>query len=285
MKLTNLDSLAQYKKGNKYSIPIRSMIIAPKDHTLVQWDLKQAESWVVAYLANEPKMKDALLNGDIHALTASVLFGEVFTTYTKDSYEYKAARYLGKRFNHATAYRMGAFRATEVINKDSDKPPFVTVTLKESKEYMDRWHGFYYLGDWWQAIDNHASSDRTLVTPYGRVRTFFAQYGDELKKQMTAHEPQSTIADHTNGQVQDEVGIKGGVLEIYRQFVLKYPNDIRLINQSHDSCMAEVRNSASDMVNEITPLMVRPLVVNGEQFTIPVDCEKGERWGELEKAA
>jgi len=25
------------------------------------------------------------------------------------------------------------------------------------------------------------------------------------------------------------------------------------------------------------------MIVNGEQFTIPVDCEVGERWGELEK--
>ena len=285
MKLINLDSLEEYKKGDKYAIPIRSMVVAPKDFILVQWDLKQAESWVVAFLANEPRMKDALQFGDIHALTAKVLFGDIFDTYIEGSREYKSARYIGKRFNHATAYRMGPHRATEVVNKDSDKPPYVTITLAESKDYMSRWHEFYYLGNWWMDVDSHAASDRTLVTPYDRVRTFFAQFGNELSKEMTAHVPQSTVADHTNGAVQEELGIEGGLLTVYERFVTKYPDDIRLINQSHDSGMAEVRKSALHMIPEITALMLRPLVINGEQFTIPVDCEMGERWGQLKAAA
>jgi hypothetical protein len=30
-------------------------------------------------------------------------------------------------------------------------------------------------------------------------------------------------------------------------------------------------------------LLKRPLVIKGREFTIPVDCEMGERWGELTK--
>jgi len=60
---------------------------------------------------------------------------------------------------------------------------------------------------------------------------------------------------------------------------------IKIINQSHDSIVAEVPNEMVDDVKEPVKLLLqRPLVVNGEEFTIPVDTEIGEVWGELEAA-
>jgi len=41
------------------------------------------------------------------------------------------------------------------------------------------------------------------------------------------------------------------------------------------------------LVDEIAPQVVaqmkRPIIVNGEECNIPVDCEVGERWGEMVK--
>jgi DNA polymerase I-like protein with 3'-5' exonuclease and polymerase domains len=258
------------------------MVTAPPDCYLVNFDLAQAESWIVAYLANEYTMKHVLATGDLHRETAQRAFAnmtdEAWEKVNKD--ERKARRYTGKRYNHATAYRMGPVRACEVINKDSDKPPFVTVTHAESKVFYQKWHDYYHIQDWWNEIEYQLNQGRTLITPYDRVRYFFAPWGPELFREATAYVPQSTVADHFNGAVQDGVNEPGGLVEIYNQFMAT--GQIKIVNQSHDSCLCEIpKDSALTICPQIVKLLCRPLRVRDEEFTIPVDCEIGFRWGEL----
>jgi DNA polymerase I-like protein with 3'-5' exonuclease and polymerase domains len=280
-------------------ISIRSMFVAPKGKVLLAFDLSQAESWIVAFLANEPNMKRALMYGDIHTETAgNALFfptvgcphdwrkhGDNFDCAICDRIVTKVMRYVGKRYNHASSYRMGAERAAQVINKDSDKPPYFTVTVKESRKFSEAWHNYYNLKPWWSDIEAKLSATRTLITPYGRERTFFAAWGNELFKEATAFLPQSTVADHFNGKLHPEVRQPGGLLEIYRRLVKPY-NDRKIINQSHDSAILEIpAGDAEQTMAEIKPLMLRPVIVNDQEFTIPIDMEIGTRWGELDKAA
>lgn len=284
-------------------LSIRSMIRATKGFSLVAVDLSQAESWIVAYLANEPNMKRALQFGDIHTETAG---NALFFSNTGCNHDWKKListikkewhcsvcqrivtelmRYVGKRYNHASSYRMEAVRAAEVINKDSDKPPYFTVTIKESKEFSTAWHAYYNLKLWWSDIERQLNETRSLTTPYGRKRIFFGAWGNELFKEATAFVPQATVAAHFNGQTHPELGIRGGLKEIYRQLVKPYVSDgHKIINQSHDSCILEVPSVVSREIGQACMRLVkRPLVINGEMFTIPVDGEIGERWGELVK--
>lgn len=288
---------------------VRSMYIAPKGKILIEADLSQAESWIVAFLANEPNMKRALMYGDIHTQTAgSALFNkkEEDNPWCQHDWEKdtrkcklcgrvvdKSGRYVGKRYNHASAYRMGASRAAEVINKDSDKPPYVTVTIKESKEFQDSWHAYYNIKDWWREIERKLDYNRTITTTYGRTRTFFAQWGDDLFKEATAYEPQSTVADHFNGAIHPEIRVHGGLIQIYRQLIepfncgspyCNHTSCHKIINQAHDSCILEVPEpNHTDIAVQAQRLLLRPLIINGEEFTIPVDLKRGERWGELEE--
>lgn len=258
--------------------------MAPPDHYLVNFDLAQAESWIVAYLANEPTMKHVLATGDFHRETGQrALFKESDEVWEASSkQERKTKRYVGKRYNHATAYRMGPHRACEVINKDSDKPPFVTVTHAESKVFYKSWHDYYHIQGWWDEIEYQLNQTRTLRTPYGRIRYFFAPWGNELFKEATAFVPQSTVADHMNGAIQPGVNGPGGVIEVYNQFVKT--GQIKIVNQSHDSILCEIPISqALTICEEIVTLLLRPIEINDEQFTIPVDCEIGFRWGELKE--
>jgi hypothetical protein len=282
---------------------VRSMITAPKGFSLISVDLSQAESWCVAFLANEPNMKKALMFGDIHTETAgSALFfndtgcphswnkldekeGSWICAECKDIVT-KLMRYVGKRYNHASSYRMGAPRAAEVINKDSDKPPYFTVTLEESKRYSEAWNAYYNLRDWWSGIEIKLSENaRKLVTTYGRERVFYGQWGNELFKEATAFEPQSTVADHFNGQIHPQLGIRGGLREIYKQYIKPYKDDgHKIINQAHDSCIVEVPTPVVEEIGlGMMRLLRRPLVINGEEFTIPVDGEWGPRWTEMVK--
>lgn len=265
-------------------IAVRSIIVAPPGKVLVNFDLAQAESWVVAYLANEPTMKYVLATGDLHRETGQ----KALKGWTDEEWEafpkefQKVARYTGKRYNHASGYRMGPGRAAEVINKDSDKPPYVTVTVAESKVFYEAWHSYYHIKGWWDEIEFQLDKNRTLTTPYGYVRYFFAPWGNELFKEATAFVPQSTVADHLNGAVSPELGIEGGLLKVDELFVQN--GAIVITNQAHDSFMFEVDTSiAIEVCEQIHKLLLRPLVINGEEFTIPVDCEIGTRWGELDE--
>jgi hypothetical protein len=48
--------------------------------------------------------------------------------------------------------------------------------------------------------------------------------------------------------------------------------------------MLEVPKEVAYEVGErVRATLYRPLIINGEEVTIPVDLEIGERWGELEK--
>jgi DNA polymerase I len=256
---------------------IRSMFIAEKNSVFVQFDFSQAEAWVVAYLANEIHMKESLYHSDIHRDTACVLFGVAPEAVTKEM------RYIGKRQNHANNYGQGPERSVQVINKDSDQPPYVTVTLREAKSFREKWISYYSsIPAWWQSIEEELNVNRTLVTPYNRVRAFFGPWGKELFKEAYAYKPQSTVADHCNGKLHPELGIRGGIKAVFDDFVK--PGYIRMPNQSHDSIITEIPAlDAPDIIPQIHKLMARPIVVNHEQFTIPVDIEVGERWGELEK--
>ena len=280
-------------------ISIRSIFIAPKDKLLVQVDLSQAESWIVAYASGDQNMIHSLNHSDIHTDSGAALFhSDNYCTHewTKLPNETrqckkckceieKTGRYIGKRYNHASAYRMKPPRAAQVINKDSDKPPYVTVTLSESKKYSGLWHARYpnVSKVWWPDIEYRLNRDfRKLTTCYGRTRQFFQKWGDELFKEATAFEPQSTVADHFNGAIHPQLEIRGGLLEIYNELIKPY-NDRRIINQSHDSCIVEVpKNEANEVGLQMMTLLRRPIVMNGVEFTIPVDGEIGERWGELE---
>lgn len=282
-------------------VKVRSMIRAKAGYELLAFDLSQAESWVVAYEANEPNMKKALHYGDIHSQTAVALFHQ---TNVGCDHKWSSGtipdskicirddgckvvilydeRYLGKKSNHASAYGMQPPRQAEVINAESDKPPYITVTVKQTEKMNAAWHSYYNIKSWWQSIQDELSNTRALTTAYGRRRTFFAAWGNELFKEAYAFKPQSTVADHFNGALHPELGIAGGFLELYRQHVRK--GYYSIINHAHDSVLIHIPKPVpEDLIYEIRSIIERPLIVNGEQFTIPVDGERGERFGELEK--
>jgi DNA polymerase I-like protein with 3'-5' exonuclease and polymerase domains len=280
----------------------RDLLIAPKGKTIVAADLSQAETWIVAYLAKEENMKFALQFGDIHAQTASLIYfplilenhlwNKVGSDYfcktcgIKITYE---MRYLGKKCNHGTSYRMKAKQQATSINKESDQAPYLIVTEKQCEKYQASWHGYYNINNWWYDIENQLDKDRTLTTPYNRKRTFYGSLSNpyerlEVLKMATAFSPQSTVADHFTGKVHPELGIKGGLKEIHKNIVVKSKGEIELVNMAHDSCALYVPNQmVNEIAEQVKSYLLRPLVIYGEEFTIPVDVEVGDSLGSLEK--
>lgn len=265
-------------------LPIRSMYCAPHGKVLCSFDLSAAEAWVVAYLANEPNMKRELAGGDIHSYSATGIFDLNIDLSFPGKEKYKDVpdekRYVGKKMNHAGNYRTGPYKIAEFINKEG----IITISVADAKRFHQKWLATFQLHNWWSEIDFIAGTTKTMKTVYGHEVKFWGMYGDDLKKEMTAFEPQSTVADHMHGAIQPDIGQRGGNLAIYEDIVLPSKGEIKMNNTAHDSVMLEVPKS---LVNEIVPqvisLLKRPLLIKGEMFTIPVDAEIGERWKEMEK--
>lgn len=254
---------------------IRSLFKAPEGRTFITMDLSQAENWITAFSANEPNMKDALLNGDIHTRTAAAIFEIPEDKVTKEQ------RYVGKRLNHALSYRMSGEQLFRVFNKDSQGTGTV-ISLAQAKLYREKWHGFYRIKSWWSEIEAKLATDRTITTVYGRRRIFYGRWGDSLFKEATAFIPQSTVADHAYGCQQEDVNEFGGIAGI--NIDCRSKKDFRLVHSAHDSVMLEVpKDQLHNAYDILLKNFKRPLMINGEVFTIPVDCEVGESWGELKK--
>ncbi len=267
-------------------IPIRSQICAPKGKVLISVDLSQAEAWVVAYLSDDYNMKEALTKGDIHSLTCCTVYDIIYETIERTKLLIKEGiitdqqRYIGKKCNHAFNYRMTAYKAAEVINKEGN----IVVTIKQTKVWYQKYHEFYSVKAWWKEIEEKLWINRTIETCYGFRRHFYAQWGDDLFKEATAFEPQSTVADHAIGAVHPLLGIEGGFRGVYKNIIKPSKGEIRMTNEAYDSCIVECpKEIYSEITEKIVKEMKRPMVINGEEFTIPVDAKVGEHWEQMEK--
>lgn len=269
---------------NLATIPhkLRTFFIADEGKTLGEFDLNRGESWVYTFLSLDPELLRIHSGGlDFHAETAAIIqsaFGSSSLTPQEvrslaksgDPFGYKI-RYLGKKVNHASAYRMGPFRAAEVINQESDDTG-ITVVPRQMKVAQKLWLQKYTgIQDWWWDIDEKIQSERTLWTPYGRKREFFGFINDHLLKEATAVVPQSTSVDYLNH----------GMLRVYKELVEKKAYGLELLHQNHDSILVQFdEGREKEVEGEVTERLLSTIVINGHEVTIPVEGTFGKNWGD-----
>lgn len=272
---------------NLATIPreLRCMFIAALGKELAEFDLNRGESWVYSHLAADPEMMTIHQEGrDFHAETAcaiSTAFGEririaEWEDFAKANPEkaYKL-RLVGKKVNHATAYKMGPIKGAETVNKEADDTG-VTCTSTQFKEAQRLWKRKYIrLPAWWSQTEDELGSSRTLKTPFGRIRTFYGQWGEELFKEAIAYRPQSTSVDFLNL----------GMLNVFHNLVVPDRRwGLKLHHQNHDSILVSYDEEFRDEVLEaIVDHMTHTVVVNGHKISIPVEPQFGHSWGELKE--
>ena len=269
---------------NRQTIPreLRRMFIADTGKEIAEFDLNRGESWIYAHLADEPEMMRIHQEGeDFHTITAcavSSAFGRPITVADWPAFAaadpegaYKL-RFLGKKTNHASAYRMGFYRFVQVVNSESDDTG-ISIVAAQAKQAQSLWQNRYrFIESWWQGIENQLNKDRTLTTPYGRKRTFFDKWGKQMFKDATAYVPQSTSVDYCNG----------GMLRVYNDLVLPSKWGVDLLHQNHDSILIQYDEGArSKVIPAVIDLMESRLVVNGHEIVIPVEAQHGHSWGTM----
>lgn len=269
---------------NLATIPreLRSMFIPDDEYVLGEFDLERGESWVYAHLSEDPELLRIHLDGlDFHSETAATIssaFGEpkslewIIANKAGDAYK---LRYLGKKVNHASAYRMGPYRGAQIVNQEADDTG-ITTTQGEFGRAQDLWiERYFMMKSWWDEIERELGKNRTLITPYGRPRQFHDHWGASLFKEATAYVPQSTSVHYLNI----------GLLRVYHRFQKKGAWGLKLLSQGHDSILTQFReDDKEEAVGEIKAALVSELTIKGRTFSIPVEGSVGRSWGELEAA-
>jgi hypothetical protein len=232
----------------------KKFLCADEDHLLVQFDKKQAEWVLVAYLSGDYSMITAVEKGvDLHKWTASLMFDKPIELISKEE------RKIAKSCNHGLNYDMGIQRFA-LLQQVSDN-----VARDWYNKYHEAYPGiknFYH-----KETQHQLRESRTLSNLLGRKRTFLDRWGDELFKAAYDFKPQSTV-----GHI------------ISKTLGSSYKNK-DLVTQTHDSVLIQepykhIKALALNIYWMIKRLDI-PLFYKGRTFVVETTVEIGFRWGSL----
>jgi DNA polymerase-1 len=271
---TNLHTIPVRKKAGSR---LRQMFLADPGKVMVVRDFKQAETWIVAYLARCKALIE-LLNDptrDIHKETAVRIYNEDLSAITFEK------RYLSKRTGHGSNYGLTGVRLAPMIEEDYETTG-VRVTVREAQLLIDKYFMIYpeIQENFWHDVEAQIRHSRILVTPLGRKRAFFGDMRDSRAQETLLRDaysfiPQSTVGDLCNiavARCYNEIQL--GRPELGAEFMLSV----------HDSIMMQC-----DIGNEMIvaglmeECMKHPITIFGETFTIPSDCQIGFNWNKRSK--
>lgn len=256
---------------------IRRMFVADPGKVLVGRDYKQAEAWIVAYLAHSESLIE-LFNSpdrDVHTENAARIFNKKNARLVSAGGDVTdGERYLAKRVIHASNYGMGEARLVQVVNEDA-LVTGVRITYGQAQSLMEKY--FFLFPEikevFWKGVERELRYTRTLTTPFGRKRMFFGRWEDKLLREAYAYIPQSTVGDLgtqalTNCYTSIENVVEGA----------------ELVLQVHDAIYMQCyEHDAARVAKMMEQAMAIPITLEGHTFVIPSDCKIGYNWGSRPK--
>lgn len=267
---TNLQNIPVRKKEGAL---IRQMFLADEGKVLVVRDYKQAETWVVAYLARCIRLIE-LLNDptkDIHYENASMIYGVPISEISK-----YPQRYLAKRTGHGSNYGLFGDRLRQMIDEDAETTG-VRVTTQEAQMLIDKYFMLYpeLRTIFWREVENEIRRTRTLETPMGAKRAFYGDMRDAKAQERLLREAYSYIPQSTVGELCNEA-----VIRCYENIQLARPDlGAEFLLAVHDSIMMQCNDGCEEEVAALMEENMRmPLTIHDRTFIIPSDCQVGYNW-------
>jgi DNA polymerase-1 len=241
---------------NFQNIPyeVRPIFSAPPGYVLVEADASQLELRLIAYASNCRRLVEAFNNGeDVHTINASAITGKPVDAINKDE------RDFAKRFVYCQNYGGSPRRVSEILFQDAG----IIKTVAECEGYVTRLRIAYpEIYAWRDAQLVEAKRTRKIRNEFGRVRVTFAR-NDDLAGVAYNTPIQSTAADYIN-----------------YAFIRLHQRGIQIVNQVHDSIVAEAHEEQVDEVaTALKEELEKPINVFGHTVTIPCDVKVGKSWG------
>jgi len=254
-RLSSSGSIVVGSGTNLQNIPrgnFRRLFIPDEGLVLYEVDLSQAEARVVAYEAQEPTMMRVFEEGkDIHRLNASWIYGIPENEVAKDQ------RQFAKTHVHAFNYGEGPFTFAKRAGVLEAEGRRIRNLYFQQFPRIPRWH---------DEIIKQLKNGRILVNYFGRKRTFFGRWGEELFKAAFAYIPQSTVGDLLNIALVN--------------FRRSCPSSIQVLLQVHDSFVFQAPKDF-DVLTLLTKAFDIPITAHGRTYYIPWELKAGPSWGEM----
>ena len=239
---------------------IRHAFVAAPGHAIMAADYNQIELRLVAHIADVPELKAVYAEGgDVHALTAKEVFGEV----TRDT------RARAKTINFSIIYGISAFGLAQRLGIDRG----------EAARYIDLYFSRF------PGIRNYMAETIAAAKEHGFVTTLFGR---------KAHVPLIFSKNQGERQFAERAAVnarvQGTAADIIKRAMVQMPGALaaaglggaRILLQVHDELVFEVPEgdveAAKPVIREVMANAHRPLV----DLSVPLGVEigSGVSWGD-----
>lgn len=269
----NPQTIPDGKKG----ISVKQVFAVPPDEILFAVDLKAAESRFVAYDAPDLNLIRALEDPsrDIHSEVAAEICLKLGKDPKKEQADKgnwkKLWRNLGKKSGHGANYSMKELTFIDTCINEMD----IVFSKAEATGILEAYHTLFPgIRQWHAKIRAELRQNRMLKNPIGWERYFYGRMDDDTFRDAYSWRPQSTIPAITNHLMLfllDERA-KGNL-------------NFSLLLQCHDSLLLRTRPDEVPRLAEAcegTQNWHPKIDLPGGRLVIPVECEYGINWGEMQ---
>ena len=239
---------------------IREAFIAEPGKTLVALDYSQIELRILAHIAEIPELKQAFADGiDIHALTASEMFGVPLDEMTPD------VRRQAKAINFGVIYGISGFGLARNLR----------IPRAEAQGFIDRYFERF------PGIRTYMDDTKAFAKEHGFVQTLFGR---------KIHTPNiGAKGPHAGFAARAAINapIQGTAADVIRRAMIRMPEAIKdlpakMLLQVHDELLFEVDEGSEDALiaaaREVMENANDPVVKLDVKLT--VDAGQGKNWAE-----
>jgi len=241
---------------------IRDAFIAEPGHMLVAADYSQIELRILADVADLPTMKQAFADRvDIHALTASEMFGEAIEGMDP------MIRRKAKAINFGIIYGISAFGLANNLNISR------TEAAEYIKSYFEKFPG---IKKYMEAAKNEARENGYVKTIFGR-KCHIKGINDKNGAMRAFAERQAINAP-----------IQGAAADVIRRAMIRMPAAIapiegaKMLLQVHDELVFEVPEKSADDLMAIVKTAMEGAAMPAVNLTVPlvVDAKAATNWND-----
>ncbi|MBF0505385.1 MAG: DNA polymerase I [Nitrospirae bacterium] len=243
----------------EWGMKIREIFIAAEGHLLVSADYSQIELRILAHMSEDESLIEAFKNNiDVHARTASEIFGVPFEAVTPDM------RRMAKVVNFGIAYGMSSYGLSEALS----------ITSREAAVYIENYFNRHtgvkrYIERMIQAAQQHGYV-ATLVgrrRPLPEITSANAVIRQQAERLAVNTPIQGTAADL----------IKIAMVRVSKA-LKKRALSARMLLQIHDELLFEVPENEIDETVE----SIRVEMESALNLSIPLKVEigQGKNWAE-----
>lgn len=215
---------------------IRDLFIPDPGYMIMDADLAQADAQVVAWEANDEKLKTIFRDptADLHNANALTIFGDVT----------KRTRQLAKGGVHAVNYGAKARTLAKALG----------VSVAEAERFIRLWFAAHPgIKEWQSSIELELATTRRVINRFGNMRHYFERV-DTLLPEALAWIPQSTVALVINRglvAIDKDVPEVDVLMQVHDSLVMQVPK--RLYRQA----LPKIKKALEVVIPYDDPLIIQ----------------------------